>query len=83
MRFGVWMLAGLLASGCVVQEETSADGGAGSATDEDGDGYPANRDCDDSDPAINPGADEILSAMVSVGWKCPASRHRSVWLAAA
>ncbi len=28
-------------------------------TDEDGDGYSADEDCDDSDPAINPGATEI------------------------
>jgi hypothetical protein len=35
-----------------------ADGADGSGADADGDGYDAPEDCDDTDAAIHPGADE-------------------------
>src|SRR5205085_2780917 len=39
--------------------DIGATGGPGaSAVDADGDGYPASTDCDDTDPAVNPGAFE-------------------------
>ncbi len=35
----------------------------GSGTDEDGDGYTAEEDCDDTDADINPGADEVCDGV--------------------
>ncbi len=35
----------------------------GSVTDADGDGYDATVDCDDSDPAVNPGATEVCNGI--------------------
>jgi hypothetical protein len=35
-------------------------GGGGGPQDADGDGFPADQDCDDNDPSIHPGAVEII-----------------------
>ncbi len=40
-----------------------ADGTDGGATDADADGYPEGEDCDDDDPAINPGATEVCDGI--------------------
>lgn len=37
---------------------SSGPGGSSGAVDQDGDGHPADEDCDDNDPAVHPGAQE-------------------------
>jgi len=49
----VFLSASILACGKDSPDDT------GSAVDADGDGYAVGEDCDDSDAAINPGADEL------------------------
>lgn len=61
MVWGVWL--GLLACG---DKDGSGDGqgdGGAVSQDRDGDGYPADRDCDDSNPAVHPDAAEVCD-----GW---------------
>ena len=54
-----------LVLGCGDKADDTAGGdggggdGGGGVVDADGDGFPAEVDCDDDDPAVNPGADEV------------------------
>ncbi|MEC7945955.1 MAG: putative metal-binding motif-containing protein, partial [Myxococcota bacterium] len=41
----------------------TTDGDTDAPVDEDGDGSPAGEDCDDSDPAVFPGADEVCDGV--------------------
>jgi hypothetical protein len=49
----------LAMTACDDKENSQADSGATSVVDEDGDGFDVGTDCDDSDPLINPDAEEI------------------------
>ena len=57
------LLVGLLAAcgpeGEVKLDDTQNSDGVADTSDADQDGYPADEDCDDTDPAINPAAEEI------------------------
>jgi hypothetical protein len=43
--------------------DTGSETGFSSRDDEDGDGYTADEDCDDSNPEVHPGADEICDGL--------------------
>jgi hypothetical protein len=53
-----WGLA-LLAIACRTDHIVFPDTGPSAPVDQDGDGYTDEQDCDDSDPAVHPGADEV------------------------
>ncbi len=59
LLLGLLLLIALPA--CGPDEETGCTGDEDEDVDEDGDGYCAPIDCDDGDPAINPGATEICN----------------------
>ncbi|MCB9741039.1 MAG: putative metal-binding motif-containing protein [Alphaproteobacteria bacterium] len=64
MATKTWMFAlcALAALGCRNKDET-LDSELGSPTDEDGDGYDVETDCDDTDPAVNPEAEELCDGV--------------------
>ena len=57
----LWIALSLILSGCPsIATDDDVSGGDGTQ-DVDGDGYSSPDDCDDGDPAINPGADELCN----------------------
>jgi hypothetical protein len=64
MRAWMLLLAGLLvfsAAGCGPDEETGCTGDEDEDVDADGDGYCAPVDCEDDNPDINPGKEEVCN----------------------
>ena len=60
---GVWLGCALMMMGCTddvsqVEETAAAETETGADVDADGDGYSSSEDCDDSNAAIHPGAEE-------------------------
>ncbi len=61
-RWPLVLLAGLLVGACT--DDSGKDSvPTGTLDDADGDGFPSVEDCDDSDPAVNPGATEICDSV--------------------
>lgn len=69
---------GVVDDGCGPVTNCFWDGGP-LPVDEDRDGYPAGADCNDADPAIHPGAEDLCCDMIDsdcdgatdpVGWEC-------------
>src|SRR5678815_1451823 len=69
-----WILATFLIAGCSDKGDDSQGGGDDSgsvddsdtpppAEDADNDGYDVNEDCNDGDPAVNPGATEVCDGV--------------------
>jgi hypothetical protein len=52
-------LSTVLATACGDKDDPIPDDTGIASTDADGDGYSSDEDCDDGDPAIHPGADEV------------------------
>src|SRR4051812_32980626 len=75
--FSLLLVASLFSLSCTPTDKTDLDKGADDSTadstgtdtdpgvgDEDGDGYtPSDGDCDDSNPAVNPGTAEICDGV--------------------
>jgi len=66
MHRALWLLAGFLIAGCDPKEDTTSPGtlpdtatDTGSVPDVDNDGFSAGEDCDDTNPLVYPGADEV------------------------
>ena len=54
-------MALLVLLACLQEQPIAED--SGTLTDEDGDGWGANEDCDDDDPAVHPDADEVCNGV--------------------
>ncbi|MCB9742456.1 MAG: VCBS repeat-containing protein [Alphaproteobacteria bacterium] len=62
MRLVTTLTLLLITAGCGDEDKDVVDSGV-AGTDVDGDGYAAGADCDDEDPEINPGADELCDGI--------------------
>ena len=59
LPFAVVPLLSIALTGCAPEDPGKSDTGDAPATDADGDGSPADEDCDDTNASVNPGAEEV------------------------